>query len=304
MSINDNINEFETKKTRKRKAPRDGRSVTYGINEVPTKALVAMGFSEEAAKLILATRRVLPVVEDQLLPQIDARKLWERIGKPHGEFRYWADHYIKPRLPSAEISPLETQGKRGGSPRKDYLLSRPMAASLAMQANTDEGEQIRRYFYLMEQVVLRLTERNFLRGERIIGIDKAIYHQSIKRISEEQGLRGYALNSTAKEEEIRVKSRVTLILTGFKPGYWSDIFGTGIRDVLNNKDATKYEDAYRMALTLLNADKGSNEELKAILEPTYKGKIDMRPYLEARGLDPALADVKKRLEKQRLLKAA
>ena len=125
---------------------------------------------EEAAKLILATRRVLPVLEDQLLPQIDARKLWERIGKPHGEFRKWADFYIKPRIPNGEISPVETVSNRGGKPRKDYLLSRPMAASLAMQANTDEGEQIRRYFYLMEQVVLKLTGDNSIQLPDTTGI--------------------------------------------------------------------------------------------------------------------------------------
>ncbi|MCK7577647.1 MAG: hypothetical protein MZV65_18795 [Chromatiales bacterium] len=113
------------------------------------------------------------------------------------------------------------------------------------------------------------------------------------RASPNKALRGHATHqSQPSSEEIRVKTRVTLIPTGFKPGYWSDIFGTGIRDVLNNKDATKYEDAYRMALTLLNAGKGSNEELKAILGADLLGEEGDRHAsvdLEARGLDPALA---------------
>lgn len=49
-----------------------------------------------------STRRSLPLAEDRKQPCLDARKLWERIGKPHGAFRKWADHYIKPLLERQE----------------------------------------------------------------------------------------------------------------------------------------------------------------------------------------------------------
>lgn len=282
---------------------RDGRSVTFTPNNVPTSALIAMGFAEEAAQLMLAARRVLPIVEDPTIPQIDARKLWERIGKPHKQFNKWADHYIKPRKSSDEVLEKKVQklpeGSRGGRPRKDYTLSRSFAADLAMQANTEEGAQIRRYFRLMEYVVVRLTDRNALRGQRLVELDNAIYHQAVK-INAEKGLRGSTLKAIAKEEEVRLKSRITLILTGFKPRYWTKIFGRGLRDILSGKDMATYEAAYSMAHALLTAGKAEDEDLAALIGPAFKGKIDMRPYLEERGLDPELADVQTHIAKQRV----
>lgn len=285
--------------TRRSPTQRDGRSVTFTANNVPTSALIAMGFDEEAAQLMLSVRRVLPIVEDPTVPQIDARKLWERIGRPHGQFRFWVAHYIKPRIPNEEISPLETVGSRGGKPRKDYTLSRSFAADLAMQANTEEGAQIRRYFLLMEYVVVRLTDRNALRGQRLVELDNAIYHQAVK-INAEKGLRGSTLKTIATEEEVRLKSRITLILTGFKPRYWTEIFGRGLRDILSGKDMATYEAAYSMAHALLTAGKAEDEDLAALIGPAFKGKIDMRPYLEERGLDPELADVQTHIAKQRV----
>ncbi|MFD2111310.1 hypothetical protein [Thiorhodococcus fuscus] len=294
MSINDNIIELEGKKNRKRKTKRDGRSVTHDINRVPTKDLRAMGFEEQAAKLILNARRVLPVVEDPMEPQIDAQKLWKRIGKPHGQFRFWADHYIKPIANNEEISSkIEKTGKRG-RPAANYTLSRSVAADLAMQANTPEGAEIRRYFLLMESVVLKLANRNQLRGERIIGIDNAIHHHATKTFAE-AGVKGLALKGAVNSEEQRLKSKVSVILTGFRAGYWSDLFGCGIRDVLDNDDLATYESAYKTVEVLLKAGKADDAELKSILGPTFSRAIDMRPYLETKGLDPDLADVKKHI---------
>lgn len=277
---------------------RDGRSVTFTPNNAPTSALIAMGFAEEAAQLMLSVRRVLPIVDDPTLPQIDARKLWERIGKPHGRFGNWVAHYIQPLSNNAEISEIITQTGKRGRPRKDYTLSRSFAADLAMQANTEEGAQIRRYFLLMESVVLRLTDRNALRGQRLIELDNAIYHQAIKTYAE-KGVRGSALKFLAKDDEIRLKSRITLILTGFKPKHWTGIFGRGLRDILSGKDVATYEAAYSMAHALLVAGKAEDEDLASLIGPAFKGKIDMRPYLEARGLDPELADVQAHIAKQR-----
>lgn len=301
--MSDNTVQFETKKHPKRSSAkrnnarqalsastsRDGRSVTYTLNHVPTKDLTAMGYDAQAAELILATRRVLPVVEDPSYPQIDARKLWERIGKPHGRFNAWADHYIKPRIPNAEISVLGTAGSsRGGKPRKDYTLSRSFAAELAMQANTEEGAKVRRYFLLMEGVAGRLSDRNYTRGERLVGIDNTIMHQAIKALAED-GLRGSQLRHAATDEERRIKSQVVRILTGSKAGHWREVFGKGVRDILSNADLAAYESAYKMAAALFAADSASDEELDRLLKPMFGGTIDMRPYLEAHGLDPKLA---------------
>ncbi|WP_200253097.1 antA/AntB antirepressor family protein [Thiococcus pfennigii] len=285
--MSDNTAQFETKKPPKH-SRRDGRSVTHALNRVPTKDLIAMGYDAQVAELILATRRVLPVVEDPSLPQIDARKLWEKIGKPHGRFRDWADHYIKPVENNAEISAIIEKTGIRGRPRKDYTLSRSFAAELAMQANTAEGTMVRRYFLLMEGIALRLSDRNYLRGERIVGIDNTITHQATKALAED-GLRGSQLRQAVADEERRIKSRVVRILTGSKAGHWREVFGKGVRDILSNADLAVYESAYKMAAALFTADSASDEELDRLLKPMFGGTIDMRPYLEAHGLDPKLA---------------
>lgn len=263
-----------------RRVKRDGRSVTHDLNRLPTKDIIAIGFTEEDAELILTCRRVLPVLEDSTTPQIDARKLWERIGKPHGQFRFWADHYISPLIPNEEIRSLETVGKRGGKPKKDYTLSRDMAADLAMQARTPEGNMIRRYFRLMEKVVLRLPERNSLRGERLIENDNVLCHHFTRTIADQTGARGFDLRNQANLEEQRIKSLVTKILTGQKAGHWREACGKGVRDILNNRDLAVYDAAYSMAVALVKAGQKSSDTLETLLGPMYAGKIDMTPYLE------------------------
>ena len=134
---------------------RDGRSLISTINTVPTSTMLTLGLTLSQAKRIIRVRHVLPLVDDRRAPCLDARKLWERIGKPHGRFRNWADAYIKPLLggasANAELSAFEKRG-RPGKPSKEYTLSRYVAAHLAMMANTSEGADIRDYFLDMEDL--------------------------------------------------------------------------------------------------------------------------------------------------------
>lgn len=89
---------------------------------------VVLGFSDHVAA------QIMPINSgDPTIPQIDARTLWERIGKPYGQFRCWAEYYIKPRLPNAEIIPSQVGGHRG-RPRIEYRLSPRLAALLATQS--------------------------------------------------------------------------------------------------------------------------------------------------------------------------
>jgi len=56
--------------------------------------MVTVGFTPSQAARIIRVRRVLPLVEDRRAPCIDARKLWAKIGKPHGRFNVsgWRSH--------------------------------------------------------------------------------------------------------------------------------------------------------------------------------------------------------------------
>ena len=260
---------------------RTGRSVAFeDPNKIPTRALRDMGYPEEVVELITTVRRVLPVVVDPMVPQIDARKLWEHIGKPHGRFRDWADHYISPLLPSAGISALGIVGSRGGSPRKEYTLSRDIASTLAMQANTDEGDRIRWYFVTMERVVLRLEDRNATRGQRLAALDNSVYHNAFKTLHDSEGLTGHALKHAATELEKTVKSQVAQILTGHRAGDWRDAFGRGIRDVLDVPDLTKYEQCYTMVEGLVTAGVLDEATIQKLVSPKYNCTVSWKKYID------------------------
>lgn len=150
------------------KHPRNGRSLLFTVNDVPASKLLLVGFTKDEADTILKVRRVLPYEQDSKTPSVDARKLWENIGKPYSRFNTWAAFYIKPRLTagtSVEISAFEDRSKPG-RPAKQYTLSRDLAASLAMRVNTSEGEYIRRYFLLMERAAVRLADYNPIRANQ------------------------------------------------------------------------------------------------------------------------------------------
>ncbi|SHL94188.1 antA/AntB antirepressor family protein [Vreelandella subglaciescola] len=168
-------------------AKRNGRSIVTDINHAPKKTLtLTLCFTQEQADRMMKVRRVLPIVEDRQEPQIDARKLWEKIGKPHGRFRDWAEDYIKSLLGNdaeksarfqGEIEVEESLvGKRKNVKQIDYKLSRDVAAKLAMQANTVEGDEIRQYFLDMEECVLRLSKHQPERVQSLIQLDNAITH--------------------------------------------------------------------------------------------------------------------------------
>ncbi|NCC26468.1 MAG: hypothetical protein EOM25_14910 [Deltaproteobacteria bacterium] len=108
-------------------------------------------------------RSVPPTVEDLYTPTHSARKLWERVGKPHGRFRSWADQAIKPLLPSSEISALSIPSKRG-SPTKDYLLSTHIAEIILAQVDNDEGRELLEVMWAASRAFAPMGARNDVRG--------------------------------------------------------------------------------------------------------------------------------------------
>ena len=160
------------------------------------------------------------MMEDSKAPCIDARKLWEQIGKPHKRFNMWADSYIKPLLFTdgftAEISALKVQVR--GTPRTDYKLSRDLSASLAMMARTSEGNEIRQYFLDMERLAVRLADHMDIRVDAIIGTDNKVTHQAYVGAGNaaKRGIisRG-EITYVAKSREKRIKGIVREVLSGF-----------------------------------------------------------------------------------------
>lgn len=118
------------------KTKRTGKSLLETSNTVSTATMLTLGFSESQAKRMMRVRRTLPMMEDSKAPCIDARKLWEHLGKPHKRFNMWADSYIKPILGSnsinAEISAKVTEDKM------EYNNDTLLETAIALWEDTEE----------------------------------------------------------------------------------------------------------------------------------------------------------------------
>lgn len=265
-------------------AKRTGASLLHTINDAPTALMVTVGFSPEQASRMIQVRKVLPLVENPKEPQIDARSLWKRIGEPHKRFNDWAAHYIAPLLarpsPFKEISVKVTKGAKG-RPRQDYDLSRDLAAQLAMQANTPEGEEIRSYFLDMERLALRLSEHLGIRVTAIIATDNKVIHTITKRTAEDAKSGKFSKAEVKAISLKRIRLLLTTVcetLTGHTPKYWRTTFKRGIRDVLDTPDAQLYSQCFETAWALTNAGMRSRDELVPILKASYGGKVSPAKY--------------------------
>ncbi|MWJ28600.1 hypothetical protein GPM19_10345 [Halomonas sp. ZH2S] len=277
-----------------KKTLRDGRSIIIDINHAPRKTLVsALEFTEEQADRMLKVRRVLPLVEDRQAPQVNARKLWERIGKPHREFRKWAEDYIKPMMAqetfalkspkdfSTEIVQFYEQTK--GRPKINYQVSRDFAAHLAMQARTLEGYEIRQYFLDMEECVLRMERYRPIRTEHLTEIDKSVYHSVISKTGSKL---------FAHDTERFLKGMVTEVVTGLPSSEWREALnkiagtkGKGIRDVLNRDDLKVYRDALQFASSLIQSGITDRKQIQDMICTVHANKINPDRYLIGYALD-------------------
>ena len=268
------------------KTKRTGKSLLETSNTVSTATMLTLGFSESQAKRMMRVRRTLPMMEDSKAPCIDARKLWEHLGKPHKRFNMWADSYIKPILGSnsinAEISAKVTEVKQG-RPRIDYVVSRDLAAHLAMMARTSEGNEIRQYFIDMEKLAVRLSEHMDIRVDAIIGTDNKVTHQAYVGAGNaaKRGIisRG-EITYVAKMRETRIKGIVREVLSGFSREEYIAIFGDrNFRDMLDTKDLHIYSQCYEVAGSLFAMNDGKvPANLMESLKKAYK-PLDMNKYL-------------------------
>lgn len=227
-------------------------------------------------------------MEDRRAPCLDGRKLWERIGKPHSRFRNWADHYIRPMMErsgtNAEICAFEKKG-RPGKPSKEYTLSRDVAASLAMMANTPEGEDIRAYFLDMEDLAQHLAVHLGVRVTAIVDTDAQVTHMFHKRAGDDAKagrIAKGAVCSVATKREKLLKGVVCEVLTGHSTAYWRETFGRGVRDVLDTEDARLYAKCYESARAVIESRLIiTQEKLRKFLAASYGGRVDPAGYKQA-----------------------
>lgn len=266
---------------------RTGNSLLKTINTAPTALMVTVGFTSDQAARVIRVRRVLPLVEDRKAPCVDARKLWERIGKPHGRFNDWAAAYIKPMTSRAdlttEISVIKVPAR--GVPRTDYTLSRDIAANLAMMANTVEGADVRAYFLDMEDLALRLTKHLAIRVSAVVAIDSRVTHMFTLKAGDQAkagGLTKAQVRPAALEKEKLLKSFVCQVVTGQPTDYWRETFGRGVRDVLDTDDIQIYSQCYETACSLIKGGFPTRAAMLPVLTPSYGGRVNAVKYLPQR----------------------
>lgn len=266
---------------------RTGASLVETSVNASTHTMVTLGFTPEQAARMMTVRRVLPFGVDRRAPCIDARKLWERIGKPYGRFNAWADSYIKPLIPnpSAEILfteiSVKVEATKRGRPRVDYDLSRDIAAHLAMQANTAEGRAVRAYFLDMEELALKLAHHCVVRAHAIVSTDNAVTHLCRRRAGDDAkagSIPRARVSTVAMDRERLLKATVCEVVTGHHPAHWRDTYGRGVRDILDTGDLLVYSQCYETARAMVEGGVRQRAHLCKVLTVAYGGRVDVAKY--------------------------
>ena len=269
------------------KTKRTGASLMHTAADCPKSLYLTLGFTEEKASRMMAVRRILPIIENRREPIIDARKLWDKIGKPYGRFRDWASFHIKPLQDrpgiNAEISAKFLQTGNRGRPRQEYFISRDVAAQLAMMANTEKGQMVREYFLDMEEATIRLARHQTIRANLLVQVDNELTHATRKQagIAAKEGLLSkQSVPTVSVTNEKRIKSLTCWILTGRSASEWKDAVGRSIRNSLNTNDLDLYSRCYDMAVSLFRAGCSSDEAIQSMLAPSFGDRIKIEDYME------------------------
>lgn len=90
---------------------------------------------------------------------VDARLLWEELGKPHGQFNKWIERKIlnKGFVENKDFSKMDknvhVENSNLKRPQTDYCLTVECAKHVSMMENTNNGTLVRDYFIVMEKIV-------------------------------------------------------------------------------------------------------------------------------------------------------
>ncbi|SDU39694.1 antA/AntB antirepressor family protein [Geopseudomonas guangdongensis] len=265
------------------KIKRTGKSFNYTPADCPKHVMLTLGFTEEQTERMIRVRRILPFVESRTEPCIDARKLWEKIGRPEARFDKWVSRGAARIMDEfghySEVVKKSTPSSR--KPRTDYILSRNCAAHLAMSTQTPEGREVRHYFLDMEELALKLIRYTPLRGSMITTIDNQVAKQAFV-VAGNKAKAGELPKNLVKSEAFNTQktlmSLVCRVMTGLSAGEWRAKVGKGIRDVLCPEDLNQYARAYDLASMLQTAGK-SLGEIEETLKANFGNSIQVDDYL-------------------------
>lgn len=266
------------------KSKRTGKTFNHTPANCPKHVMQTLGFTEEQTERMIRVRRILPFVESRTEPCIDARKLWEKIGRPEARFDKWVSRGAARIMDEfghySEVIKKSTPSSR--KPRTDYILSRNCAAHLAMSTQTPEGREVRHYFLDMEELAFKLIRYTPIRGSMLTEIDNQVAHRAFV-IAGEKAKSGELPKSIVRQEAMSMKARlmslVCRVMTGLSASEWRAKIGRHIRDSLNADGLNQYSRAYDSALTMV-AGGMTLSQIEAVLNQSYGNSVDPSDYIK------------------------
>lgn len=263
---------------------RTGKTFMVTPTDCPAHTMKTLGFDTEQIKRMMRARRILPYVEARTEPCLDARKLWEQIGKPWGKFASWTSHEEKAFsvfMEKGEVVTRQTITK--GRPRTDYTLSRDCAAQLAMAAGTEAGFELRQYFLDMEALAMSLARHTPIRAGQLAATDNKVTHAAHIRAGKKAKagkLASVSVRFDATTQERRLKSLVCEVLTGISTSRWRELTGLRIRDVLDSADLNIYAQTYDVAAAMFAAGM-HKDSVEGVIAANWRNVIDVEKYKQA-----------------------
>lgn len=124
-----------------------------------------LGFNEEEVKIVIKYQKEFPELlqihkENGFV--IDGRNLWEKLGKPHGDFSNWINRKIisKEYIENIDYKVYHNSVENllGGRPLTEYTFTVDTAKHISLSENTIKGREIRNYFILMERAIRDMND--------------------------------------------------------------------------------------------------------------------------------------------------
>ena len=216
------------------------------------------GFSAEETQIILDYQKKLPILveNDENEFSINARDLWEQLGRPQGKFADWIKRKITTKKTKGGIllfvenkdyntisQKCEIANTGGFKEYLDYFLTIDCAKNVSMMENTDNGALCRKYFILMEKAVKKNTEWELVRYPLKQG------YKAMQKSLDEYMIRMVQRN--ADEWDYRIEAdALNVIATGFKAQEIRNY--VGCRDNITRDSLTVTYNEYLLKLQELN----------------------------------------------------
>lgn len=131
--------------------------IVKGVRVFEKRELIEkLSFSQEDAELVMKYQKKLPILLGN--DNIDAKTLWEQLGKPQGQFNKWikrkvVDKNFKQELDYFTVGQNCPIANGGYQEVKTYTLSIETAKHVSMMENTESGRLVRDYFIKMENAL-------------------------------------------------------------------------------------------------------------------------------------------------------